>query len=90
MTDETKDADRPLAAPETPHQPEQRTAHDAGQHPALQRDPADADAKLDIALDESFPTSDPPSTAQPGRGSEPAPSSDFKEPAETPPTLDGE
>jgi hypothetical protein len=83
MTD-TKNADtttaatsRPLAHPDTPDQPEQREAHDAGHTPALQRDPTDADAKLDIELDESFPSSDPPSTTQPGRGLEPAPSSGF-------------
>lgn len=69
---------RPLAHPDTPDQPEHREAHDAEHKPALQRDPADPDAKLDIELDETFPSSDPPSTTRPGRGSDPAPSSGFK------------
>ncbi len=90
MTADTRDEDRPLAAETTPPQPETRPALDARQHPALKRDPSDVDAKLDIELDESFPTSDPPSNTQPGRGMDPAPSSGFKEPPDTPPTLDGE
>lgn len=72
------DTTRPVAHPTTPDQPEQREAHDAGDTPALQRDPTNVDAKLDVELDESFPSSDPPSTTQPGRGLEPAPSSGFK------------
>ena len=71
--------DRPLASPSTPHQPEHREAHDAEHKPALKHNPADSDAKLDIELDESVPTSDPPSNTQPGRGGDPAPSSGFKE-----------
>ena len=54
---------RPLADPHTPDQPEHREGHDATDKPALQRDPSDCDAKLDIELDETFPSSDPPSTA---------------------------
>ena len=80
---------RPLAEPETPPQPETREAHDAASKPALQRNPHDKDAQLDIEIDESFPSSDPPSNTQPGRSSEPAPSSGFHDDAE-PPTLDGE
>ncbi len=71
-------SDRPLADPNTPDQPELREAHDAENKPALQRNPSDPDAKLDIELDETFPSSDPPSTTQPGKGSDPAPSSGFK------------
>ena len=71
--------ERPLAAETTPHQPETREAHDAEHKPALQKNPSHSDAKLDIELDETFPSSDPPSNTQPGRGSEPAPSSGFKE-----------
>ncbi len=78
MTADTKDEDRPLAHPDTPQQPEHREAHDAGHKPALQKDPGNADAKLDIELDETFPSSDPPSNTQPGRGLDPAPSSGFK------------
>lgn len=83
------EADRPLAQASTPPNSEHRDAHDADSNAGLKRDPSDEDAKLDVALDETFPTSDPPSNTQPGRGSDPAPSSGFKEPA-APPPLDGE
>ena len=59
-----------------------REAHDAGHSRALRRNPSDDDAKLDIALDESFPTSDAPSNTQPGKGKDPAPSSGYDESAE--------
>lgn len=62
--------------------PEQREAHDAEDLPVLKRDPSNEDAKLDIALDESFPTSDAPSNTQPGKGKDPAPSSGYDEAAE--------
>jgi len=68
--------DRPLAE-DTPPTSEHREGHDAAHTPALQRDPSDSDAKLDIELDETFPSSDPPSNTQPGRGLEPAPSSGY-------------
>lgn len=58
-----------------------REAHDAEHHDALKADPANEDAKLDIALDESFPSSDAPANTAPG-GGEPAPSSGFDEEAE--------
>jgi hypothetical protein len=38
--------------------PDVRTAKDASDDKRLQRDPGDEDAKLDVALDETFPTSD--------------------------------
>jgi hypothetical protein len=76
---DANDTDRPLADPATPDQPEHREAHDAGDKPALQRDPSEADAKLDIELDETFPSSDPPSNTLPGRGLDPAPSSGFRD-----------
>jgi len=63
----------------TPHI---RTAHDASEDPKLARNPRDEDAKLDVALDESFPTSDPPSNTQPGKGKDPAPSSGYDVEAE--------
>jgi len=63
----------------TPHI---RTAHDANDDPKLARNPSDEDAKLDVALDETFPTSDAPSNTQPGKGKEPAPSSGYDEEAE--------
>jgi hypothetical protein len=59
--------------------PKIRTAHDAENDKRLKNDPSHEDAKLDVALDESFPTSDPPSNTQPGKGLDPAPSSGFKE-----------
>ena len=59
-----------------------REAHDADHDQRLQRDPSDEDAKLDVALDESFPTSDAPSNTQPGKGKDPAPSSGYDEAAE--------
>ena len=62
--------------------PDVREALDAGDRPVLRRNPADADAKLDIALDETFPTSDAPSNTQPGKGSDPAPSSGYDADAE--------
>lgn len=62
--------------------PEVREAHDAGDDKRLRRNPADEDAKLDVALDETFPTSDPPSNTQPGKGKDPAPSSGYDEAAE--------
>ncbi len=82
-------AERPLAHSDTPPNSEHREGLDAESNPALKRDPANEDAKLDVALDESFPTSDPPSNTQPGKGLDPAPSSGFKEQA-APPPLDGE
>ena len=65
--------------PGTPHI---RTAHDATDDDKLARNPEDEDAKLDVALDETFPTSDAPSNTQPGKGSDPAPSSGYDEEAE--------
>ena len=59
-----------------------RAAHDAEDVKALKRDPSHEDAKLDVALDESFPTSDAPSNTQPGKGKDPAPSSGYDEAAE--------
>lgn len=59
-----------------------RPALDAGDVKGLQRNPGDEDAKLDVALDETFPTSDAPSNTQPGKGKDPAPSSGYDEEAE--------
>lgn len=68
-------------ASDAPAPPPVRTALDADDIAALKRDPSDEDAKLDVALDETFPTSDAPSNTQPGKGMDPAPSSGF-DPAE--------
>ena len=62
--------------------PHVRPARDAGDDARLQRDPGHQDAKLDVALDETFPTSDAPSNTQPGKGKDPAPSSGYDEAAE--------
>lgn len=43
----------------------------------LRKHPEDADAKVDVASDESMDASDPPAVAQPGGTDEPAPSSGF-------------
>jgi hypothetical protein len=59
-----------------------RPAHDAEDDPRLQRNPADEDAKLDVAEDETFPASDPPANVQPGKGKDPPPSSGYDEEAE--------
>ena len=69
------------SSPEARSTPLIREAHDAEHHQVLKNDPSDQDARLDIALDESFPTSDAPGHSRPG-SSEPAPSSGFDEKAE--------
>jgi hypothetical protein len=61
--------------------PKVRDAHDATDHQALADDPADEESKLDVGLDESFPSSDPPAAVQPGHA-DPAPSSGYNEEAE--------
>lgn len=61
--------------------PPVREAQDAQSHDGLKSDPSDADAKLDIGLDESFPSSDTPSNTAPGSDG-PAPSSGFDPEAE--------
>jgi len=68
----------PAHAPPAPHV---REAHDAQDEKALVRDPSHEEAKLEVGLDESFPSSDPPAVTQPGNG-EPAPSSGYDEKAE--------
>jgi len=62
--------------------PKTREAIDAENVGILKKDPGNEDAKLDVALDETFPTSDPPSNTQPGKGKDPAPSSGYDEKAE--------
>ncbi|HWI85493.1 MAG TPA: hypothetical protein VNT42_04110 [Sphingomonas sp.] len=76
MTDQATDT------PVAPEAPKVRTALDASDSKELQRNPSDEDAKLDVALDESFPTSDAPSNTQPGKGKDPAPSSGYDAEAE--------
>jgi hypothetical protein len=71
----------PAGADDDDGTPEVREAHDASDHAALAKDPTHEDAKLDVGLDESFPSSDPPANVAPGHD-EPAPSSGFDEAAE--------
>ena len=54
--------------------PDVREAHDAEDIKKLQKNPSNKDAKLDVAIDESFPASDPPSQTQPTHGKKPMPS----------------
>jgi hypothetical protein len=69
--------DQSIDSPIAPEAPEVRPAIDASDVKQLKRNPSDEDAKLDVALDESFPTSDAPSNTQPGKGKDPAPSSGY-------------
>ena len=62
--------------------PSVREGLDADDDDRLSQDPSDEDAKLDVALDETFPTSDAPSNTQPGKGKDPAPSSGYDAEAE--------
>ncbi|MFS0737794.1 hypothetical protein ABC347_12160 [Sphingomonas sp. 1P06PA] len=62
--------------------PKVRPAHDASDDERLAADPSHEDAKLDIGLDETFPTSDPPANTRPGQSSEPPASSGYDEEAE--------
>ena len=59
---------------------------DAGQDKSiakrLEKNPDSDDARLDNALDESMDASDPPSSTQPVRSTEPAGSSGYDEDAE--------
>ena len=75
-------SDEANSDPSAPPPPKVRTARDASDDVRLQRDPGRQDAKLDVALDETFPTSDAPSNTQPGKGKDPAPSSGYDEAAE--------
>ncbi|WP_294395038.1 hypothetical protein [uncultured Sphingomonas sp.] len=76
--DQNSPSDTPTPTPT----PEVREGIDASDSRRLQRDPSDEDAKLDVALDETFPTSDAPSNTQPGKGKDPAPSSGYDPEAE--------
>jgi len=82
------DSDRTNEVDEDGKSPAVRTALDAGDDKRLQQDPSSEDAKLDVALDETFPTSDAPSNTQPGKGKDPAPSSGY-DPAAEKARMDG-
>jgi len=64
-------------ASDAPAPPPVRAALDAEDVTRLRDDPANEDAKLDVALDETFPNSDVPANVQPGKGLDPAPSSGY-------------
>jgi len=76
MTDQSSDTIKVPSAPEV------RPAIDADDIAKLKRNPSDEDAKLDVAVDETFPASDAPSNTQPGKGKDPAPSSGYDPQAE--------
>lgn len=79
MTTESKTSD---SRPRDHSEGNIRSGHDAQDNARLRKNPHDEDAKLDVALDESFPSSDAPSNTQPGKGKDPPPSSGFDEEAE--------
>ncbi|NNM78250.1 hypothetical protein HJG53_15260 [Sphingomonas sp. ID1715] len=58
--------------------PRQDAHQDKSIQRRLERDPFDADAKVDAGSDESMDASDPPAAAAPG-SQEPAPSSGYDE-----------
>ena len=69
--------DQATASTRAPEAPEVRPAIDADDIAKLKRNPSDEDAKLDVAVDETFPASAAPSNTQPGKGKDPAPSSGY-------------
>jgi len=79
---ETYMTDQAIDTPNAPEAPEVRPAIDADDIAKLKRNPSDEDAKLDVAVDETFPASDAPSNTQPGKGKDPAPSSGYDPQAE--------
>jgi len=74
--------DQAIDTAKAPEAPEVRPAIDADDVKELKRDPSNEDAKLDVAVDETFPASDAPSNTQPGKGKDPAPSSGYDPDAE--------
>lgn len=71
------DAERPEAC-----DPRQQAGQDETIAARLARDPSCANAKLDVALDESMDASDPPAQTAPGGSTDPAPSSGYDADAE--------
>lgn len=64
------DEERPTAShPDNPGL-ETREGRDAKDDKRLRANPSDRDARLDVANDESFPASDPPSITQPRKGND--------------------
>lgn len=62
--------------------PRQDAGRDESIQRRLERDPENAEARLDNGLDESMDASDPPSSTQPGHNAEPSASSGYDEEAE--------
>ena len=70
VNDEKKEGPPPTVHPAAP---------DRELEQELKRNPDDPNLKADVGSDESMDASDPPSSTQPGRSDEPAPSSGFPE-----------
>lgn len=71
---ETDKKPHPESPDPPPATPPVRDALDAGDVEKLQNNPSSKDGKLDVAIDESFPASDPPSQTQLAHGKKPMPS----------------
>ena len=82
MSEQSKPSNEQDPRDDAPEEPKVRTALDASDNEQLRRNPSNEDAKLDVALDETFPSSDAPSNTQPGKGKDPPPSSGFDPEAE--------
>jgi len=64
------------------HDPRQNAGQDKSIAERMARDPANSEARLDAALDESMDASDPPASTQPIHRNDPVPSSGYDEEAE--------
>lgn len=82
MTEDTKAIDHDAESGDHLHHPRQEAGQDKSIAERLERDPANPEAKLDNALDESMDASDPPSTSQPKSGDAPPVSSGYDAEAE--------
>lgn len=82
MTEDDTPADQDTGTGSHAHHPRQDAGQDTSIAERLERDPANAEAKLDRGLDESMDASDPPSTSQPKGNDTPPASSGYDEEAE--------
>ncbi len=78
----TGDIDKAAADHRPSTVPDQHASQDKSIAERLAADPTSADAKLDVALDESMDASDPPAQTTPGSAMDPAPSSGYDPVAE--------
>ena len=74
MTTSASDKQDPAARPAV-----EQAAPEHELEKALKKRPHDLDAKVDVGSDESMDASDPSAASQPGRSSEPMPSSGYPE-----------